>query len=37
MLFEGAAVLRDGRLWPDPDRPGFGIELKCADAERYRV
>ncbi|HEX5420572.1 MAG TPA: enolase C-terminal domain-like protein [Gammaproteobacteria bacterium] len=37
MLFDGAAELRDGRLWPDPGRPGFGIDLKSSDAERYRV
>jgi hypothetical protein len=23
-------------LTPDPDRPGLGLELRSADAERYR-
>jgi hypothetical protein len=25
----------DGTLAPDPERPGLGLELKRADAERY--
>jgi hypothetical protein len=25
-----------GVLTPDPDRPGLGMELRTADAERYR-
>jgi L-alanine-DL-glutamate epimerase-like enolase superfamily enzyme len=36
MLFDG--VLRPeggGLLRPDPSRPGLGLELKRADAERY--
>jgi L-alanine-DL-glutamate epimerase-like enolase superfamily enzyme len=37
MLFSGALPLRDGRLRPDPDRAGLGIELKRAEAERFRV
>jgi L-alanine-DL-glutamate epimerase-like enolase superfamily enzyme len=37
MLFAGALSVRDGRLRPDPDRPGLGIELKRAEAERFRV
>jgi L-alanine-DL-glutamate epimerase-like enolase superfamily enzyme len=35
MLFDGAAVPKRGRLVPDLSRPGFGIELKRADAERF--
>lgn len=38
MLFEGAALAGpDGMLRPAPDRPGMGLELKRADAERWRV
>ena len=37
LLFDGVLEPRDGCLWPDPARPGLGIELKRADAERYRV
>jgi L-alanine-DL-glutamate epimerase-like enolase superfamily enzyme len=36
MLFDGALTPIDGALRPDPDRPGLGIELKRADAERFR-
>lgn len=35
MLFDGALEPADGTLVPDPSRPGLGIELKRADAERY--
>jgi L-alanine-DL-glutamate epimerase-like enolase superfamily enzyme len=37
MLFDGAPVPRDGRIAPDLSRPGFGIDFKRRDAERYRV
>ena len=37
LLFDGVAAPRDGALCPDPLRPGLGIELKHADAERFRV
>jgi L-alanine-DL-glutamate epimerase-like enolase superfamily enzyme len=37
MLFDGVLDPVDGALEPDPARPGLGIELKTADAERYRV
>ncbi|MCA1663137.1 MAG: mandelate racemase, partial [Myxococcales bacterium] len=37
MLFDGALVPVDGALRPDPSRPGFGLELKRADAARYAV
>ena len=35
MLFEGAVRAVRGELRPDLSRPGLGIELKRADAERY--
>jgi L-alanine-DL-glutamate epimerase-like enolase superfamily enzyme len=35
MFFEGAPKLVDGELRPDLSRPGMGIELKQADAQRF--
>ncbi|HSU07287.1 MAG TPA: enolase C-terminal domain-like protein, partial [Acetobacteraceae bacterium] len=35
MLFDGAAVPRNGAIHPDLSRPGLGIALKRQDAERY--
>ena len=35
LLFDGTVPVRDGALAPDLDRPGNGLELKRADAERY--
>jgi L-alanine-DL-glutamate epimerase-like enolase superfamily enzyme len=35
LLFDGLPELRDGALWPDPERPGIGLELKRGDAERF--
>ncbi len=35
MLFDGFAAPRDGALQPDLSRPGIGVELKIADAQRY--
>lgn len=37
MLFDGLPTLQDGRLRPDPSRPGLGLELRVGDAERYRL
>jgi len=37
MLFDGVLQPEHGALKPDPSRPGFGLEFKHADAERYRV
>lgn len=37
MLFDGAADPQNGDLSPDPSRPGIGLELRRADAERYAV
>jgi L-alanine-DL-glutamate epimerase-like enolase superfamily enzyme len=35
LLFDGVATPQQGALFADLDRPGNGIELKRADAERY--
>jgi L-alanine-DL-glutamate epimerase-like enolase superfamily enzyme len=37
MLFDGVLDPERGRLCPDRSRPGHGLELKRADAERYAV
>ena len=37
MLFDGALSAQDGRLHPDPSRPGLGLQLKAADADQFRV
>lgn len=37
MLFDGFEEPRDGAMHVDGSRPGLGIELKMADAERFRV
>jgi L-alanine-DL-glutamate epimerase-like enolase superfamily enzyme len=37
LLFDGALEPDDGELRPDRSRPGSGLELRRADAERYRV
>ena len=37
MLFDGVRVPVQGRLAPDPSRPGFGLEFRFADAARYAV
>jgi L-alanine-DL-glutamate epimerase-like enolase superfamily enzyme len=36
-FFEGGPRLKNGRLMPDPERPGLGIELKRADLKKYEV
>ena len=36
LLFDGAPSPQGGRLAPDLTRPGLGLVLKHADAERYR-
>ncbi len=36
MFFDGVLTPSSGALWPDPQRPGLGIEFKRDDAERYR-
>lgn len=37
MLFEGTLDPQGGTITPDAERPGNGLELRTADAERYRV
>jgi len=37
MFFDGTPRPSGGCLRPDPGRPGLGLELKRADAERWRV
>jgi len=37
VLFDGVLEPKDGALHPDFTRPGNGLELKRADAERYAV
>jgi L-alanine-DL-glutamate epimerase-like enolase superfamily enzyme len=35
MLFDGAATPRDGKLIPDPSRPGLGLTFKKQDAAKF--
>jgi L-alanine-DL-glutamate epimerase-like enolase superfamily enzyme len=37
LIFDGALMPENGALRPDLTRPGIGLELKRADAERYQV
>lgn len=37
MLFDGAPALRDGAIAPDLGRPGHGLALRHADAERFAI
>lgn len=37
MLFDGVRRPENGKIRPDLSRPGLGLEIKWADAERYRV
>jgi L-alanine-DL-glutamate epimerase-like enolase superfamily enzyme len=37
MLFDGALIPSGGVLRPDSTRPGFGLECKLLDMEKYRV
>jgi L-alanine-DL-glutamate epimerase-like enolase superfamily enzyme len=37
LLFDGVVELKGGALEPDLSRPGMGLELKRADAERFRA
>lgn len=36
LFFDGAAIPEHGTIRPDRTRPGLGLELKTADADRYR-
>jgi hypothetical protein len=35
MIFDGLPRLVDGELRPDFSRPGSGLEMKRADAEKF--
>ena len=35
MFFDGLPLLKDGRLSPDLSRPGNGLELRRADAQKF--
>lgn len=35
MMFEEVLTPVNGELWPDPSRPGLGLEFKHKDAERF--
>ncbi len=37
LLFDGVPTPRNGTLAPDLERPGLGLELKDADAQRYAL
>lgn len=37
MLFEGTLAPIQGLIHPDRERPGFGLEFKAADAERFLI
>lgn len=37
MLFDGFVPAKDGAIQPDRSRPGIGVELKRADAERFAI
>jgi L-alanine-DL-glutamate epimerase-like enolase superfamily enzyme len=37
LLFDGVIEPSGGCLRPDPSRPGLGLQLKRADAERYAI
>lgn len=37
MLFDGVLQPEYGALHPDASRPGFGLEFKHADAERFKI
>jgi L-alanine-DL-glutamate epimerase-like enolase superfamily enzyme len=37
MFFDGALKPVDGTLCPDSSRPGFGLECKLPDMEKYKV
>lgn len=37
LLFDGAPVPKNGVLYPDPSRPGLGLEFKRQDAQVWRI
>src|SRR5579883_2330718 len=36
LFFDGVPRLAEGQLWPPADRPGLGLALRHADAERFK-
>ncbi len=37
MLFDGVMQSKNGNIFPDLSRPGFGLEFKYSDAEKYTL
>jgi L-alanine-DL-glutamate epimerase-like enolase superfamily enzyme len=37
MFFDGVPLPQNGKLTPDRSRPGFGLEFKRADAQRFAI
>lgn len=37
MLFEGFREAEEGRMSPDLNRPGLGLEFKFEDAEKFKI
>lgn len=37
MLFDGVIQPKNGCIYPDESRPGFGFEFKYKDAEKYKI
>ncbi|HTV92914.1 MAG TPA: enolase C-terminal domain-like protein [Verrucomicrobiae bacterium] len=37
MFFDGVSEPIDGALYPDPSRPGIGLQLRRADAQRFAL
>ena len=37
MLFDGVMQSKDGCIYPDVTRPGFGLEFKYEDAAKYKI
>ena len=37
MLFDGVMTSKEGKIFPDLQRTGMGLEFKYADAEKYKI
>jgi len=37
IFFEGVPQFKDGRLWPDIERPGLGLTLRRNDVEKFKL
>jgi len=37
MIFDGAVIPKKGKFQPDLSRPGVGLELKRADAQKFQI